>query len=113
MNEKDLRAFVRAVLTERMDVGPGAKMVLQKVDDGPYHMLPVDELDARELDMAEMLVMRGLLKRLPANARFPERFVQSSAGSHAAGSFDMDKLHDERGDINRARRRGTLKFMKW
>jgi hypothetical protein len=96
-----------------MDVGAGAKMVLQKIDAGPYHMLPVDELDPRELDMAEMLAMRGLVKRLPANARFPERFVLSAGGSHATGTFDSDTLRDEEGQIRRARRQGTMKSLKW
>lgn len=113
MKEHALREYVRAVLTEKFDLGAGAKMVLQKIDDGPYHMLPVDELDDRELDMAEMLAMRGLVKRLPANARFPERFVLSAGGSHATGTFDSDTLHDERGKIMRARRAGTLKTTEW
>jgi hypothetical protein len=113
MKEEALRQLVRAIISERADIGAGAKMVLQKIDDGPYHMLPVDELDARELDMAEMLAMRGLVKRLPANARFPERFVLSSGGSHATGTFDGDTLHDERGQIYKARRQGTLKSLKF
>ncbi len=116
MNEKELRSYVRSVLTEDMGPGPQADStvsLLQRVDDGPYHMLPVDELEGDELNAAETLVMRGLLRRLPASARFPERFVVTAGGSHKTGTFAMDTFHDEKPEIRRARRNGTLKGTKW
>lgn len=105
MKDNVLREYVRAVLSERQDANSVAKSVLQKIDDGPYHMLPVDELDDLELDVAETLVMKGLVKRLPANRRFPERFVLTAGGSHATGTFDMDTLSQERSRSRRPNRR--------
>lgn len=96
MDERKLRGLIRVIL-EHAGASPYfLKQVLQKVDDGPYHMLPADELEDDELSAAEALVMRGRLKRLPATERFPERFVLSSAGSHETGTFDMDTWSEER-----------------
>lgn len=108
-----IREAVRAILAEEIRLGPTVKALLQRVDDGPYHMLPVDEFSPDEMQMLDVAVRAGLVKRLPANARFPERFVLSGGGSHATGTFDMDTLHDERGEIRAARRAGTLKSKKW
>lgn len=114
MNERELRAYVRSILTE--DVGVQADptvALLQKIDDGPYHMTPVDALEDDELDAADKLVSRGYLKFLPASGRFPDRLVVTGGGSHKTGTFDMDTLHDEKPEIRRAQRNGTLKGMKW
>lgn len=113
MKDEALRQLVRSILLERYDADLSTKRLLQKIDDGPYHMLPVDELESHELEAAEVLAMRGLVKRLPANRRFPERFVVEPTGNHVKGDFDMDTLHDERGRIYKARRQGTLKSQKW
>jgi len=113
MNDKILREAVCAFLIERYGVGPAVKALLQKVDDGPYHSMPVDELSADELAMLDVAARSGLVRRMPANARFPERFVLTGGGSHETGTFDMDTLHDERGEIRRARRDGTLKSKRW
>ncbi len=113
MNEKILREAIRAILAEKTELALNTKALLQKIDDGPYHMTPVDELEGDEREAAEVLVMRGLLKHLPANSRFPERYVVSAAGSHATGTFDMDTFHDERPEIRRAQRNGTIKTKKW
>lgn len=45
--------------------------------------------------------------------RYPERYVVTSGGSHAAGTFASDTFHDEKPEIRRARRDGTLKTKKW
>ncbi len=118
MDEQDLRRYVRVVLEnfgEPMTAKKWlmSKKLLQKIDNGPYHSMPVDELSPDELEAAEVLAMNRMLRRMPADRRFPERFVLTSTGSHKTGTFAVDKLHDEEGDIRRARRAGTLKTTKW
>lgn len=95
MNENVLREAVRFILCEKEDLSFVQRTVLQKIDNGPYHMMPIDELDDLELNVADELVMRGLVKFLPASARFPERLVLSTNGSHALDTFVGDTLRDE------------------
>ena len=83
------------------------------IDDGPYHSMPVDQLTPEEVKVASVLVTRGLLRRMPADRRMPERFVLTGAGSHGTKTFDHDTLHDEKPEIRSARRDGTLKTKKW
>jgi hypothetical protein len=114
MDEKTIRSYVRLVL-ERAVGGPGmtGKQFLQMIDDGPYHSMPVAELTPEEVEAAEKLVMRNLLRRMPANGRMPERFVLTSSGSHGTDTFAGDTLRDETPGIRSARRAGTLKTKKW
>lgn len=113
MSVKLLREAVRGILIERSEIGPAVKALLQRIDDGPYHMMPVDEFTVDELRMLAVAQRAGLIKHLPASARFPERFVLSSGGSHATDTFDMNTYHDEKPLIRQARRGGYLKGMKW
>ena len=97
--EKLLRDYIVAALIfeghlGEEDVPPVAKELLLKIDNGPYHALPVTELSDEdgELDVADALVGKGWLRRVPASKRFPEHFVLTSLGSHAIGTFKFSRL---------------------
>ena len=96
MDEQVLRKYVRTILEGAMSESMTDKQLLQKVDNGPFHSMPIDELSPEEVEAAETLTMRGLLRRMPATNRFPERFVLTAGGSHATGTFASDTLHDEK-----------------
>lgn len=96
--KKLLESFVRETLmTETMSV----KDLLTTVDEGPYHMMPVEDLNDETVEALEKLTLRGLVRRLPANSRLPDRFVVTSAGSHVMGTFDVVQ------QLPRVRRRYT------
>jgi hypothetical protein len=95
MDEQGLREYVRTVLDEELEPRASAKQILQMIDNGPYHSMPVDELTPDELEAAETLAMRGQLRRMPADRRFPERFVLTAGGSHATDTFASDTLRSE------------------
>jgi len=108
--EKLLREAVRAALIERLSdsIEPDDKELLLKIDNSPYHMLPIDELESDdEIDAVDRLAQMGLVRLMPADARFPERVVLTSGGSHATGTFDWDTLRDER-----PRHRGGMRLNK-
>jgi len=65
MNEQALRKFVRLVL-ERAMSPVSEKEVLLKINRGPGGSIPVDQLSPEEVEAAETLVMRGMLRRVPA-----------------------------------------------
>lgn len=134
-------------MLERSMGATSEEQLMLKINRGDGGALPVDMLSPDEIEVAETLVMRGLLKHVPAghgvstqggtmgqrgdhmavtggrNAatpvdpsvahRYPERYVVTAGGSHATDTFKMDTLSDERGEIRRARRAGTLKDKKW
>lgn len=61
--------------------------VLALVEAGPAHSLAVAELVGKRREVAESLALSGLLKRMPARGRWPDRYVVTSQGSHSLGSF--------------------------
>jgi len=91
MDEQKLRGYVRLVLERSMISPSDEKQLLQAIDDGPYHSMPVDQLGPDELEAAEALATKGLLRRMPADRRMPERFVLTGGGSHKTGTFAMDE----------------------
>lgn len=102
-----MRAAVRAMLMEGTDLDDDLERLLLKIDNGPYHMMPLDELESdEEIDDADHLAELGLVKLLPADDRFPDRLVLTGAGSHAIGTFDFDTLRDERHKRGRAPKAG-------
>jgi hypothetical protein len=83
---RELRAIIEASVSDDI------RKLLLKIDSGDYHMAPVVNLSAIEIEDAEQLSMMGLLKHLPRSDRFPERFVLTPTGSHAIDTFKFSTL---------------------
>ena len=113
MDERALRKLVRLVLEDVTRSSVTTKQFLQMVDNGPFHSMDVSKMTPEEVETAEVLCMRGLLRRMRANGHLPERFVLTSGGSHTTDTFVMDTFHDEEPSIRAARRTGTLKTKMW
>lgn len=64
------------------------KRVMRKVEGGFCHSYPSAKLGPREAKTAAALEARGLLRWLPARGRFEDRYVVTSSGSWALGTFD-------------------------
>ncbi len=126
MDERALRKYVRTVLEHAMG-GVTADQLLLKINKGFGGSVPVDQLSPEELDAADELEGRGLLRHVPAGHgvstqggskgmygdsmavtggrnvatpvdpsvahRYPERYVVTSGGSHAVGTFKTASLH--------------------
>lgn len=88
-----LRRFIRSILLEDLAPTSNGMVVLKNVEAGDYHMLPSDYMSDADRDQADRLVRRGLLRWLPANERFPARYVVTSGGSHALGTFKGASMH--------------------
>ncbi len=65
MNEQTLRKYVRLVLERAMGATTEDQVML-KINKGPGGSMPVDQLSPDEVEAAETLVMRGMLRRVPA-----------------------------------------------
>lgn len=99
-----LRRAIVCILLEDLDPFGPAMTFLKKVDASDYHMVPMDSLTDNEVLSAERLVSQRLLRPMPADARFPDRYVVTSGGSHALQTFVGDTYHDEK---KRRRRTGS------
>ena len=62
--------------------------LLRKIEAGYAHSFPSALLGPRELLWASALAMLGLLKWRPAKGIFPDRYVVTTSGSWALGTFD-------------------------
>ena len=109
-----IRRAIALILLEDLDPFGGAMALLRKADTSDYHMLPLDSLTDQERDQADRLAARGLLRRLPASSRFPDRYAVTSGGSHALGTFkgtEMWKDFDGN-SLERPRRRSVARLGK-
>lgn len=57
-------------------------------DAGPMHARRAASVRGKRRILAAELCYAGLLRKLPASARFPARYVVTARGSHALGTFD-------------------------
>jgi hypothetical protein len=64
--------------------------VLRDVERGPSHAYATAPATPEFRRTAGVLVERGELRHLPARGRWPDRWVVTSAGSHALGTFASD-----------------------
>lgn len=74
-------------MKSRRDLPLEHRRVLARIDRGFGHAMPVSRLTSRQLRVAERLAASGVLARMPARGRWPERYVVTSRGSHAWGTF--------------------------
>ena len=78
--------------------------MLAKIEAGFCHSCPVLGLTRAQMRVVGSLVARGLVRRLGATSRFPERFVlTANAHWYRIGTFDMAP-RDFHGEVSRARR---------
>jgi hypothetical protein len=96
INDRAIRRIIVNCLLEALDPKSQAVAMLMKVDAGDFHMLPIDKMSEAEKADAERLVAHKMLKKLSANAKFPERYVLTANGSHALGTFDSDTYDEEK-----------------
>lgn len=75
---------------------------LLRVERSDFHACTRARLSSDLRAAADALVARGLLRVLPRKGRFPRRYVVTSAGSWALGTFDFDTLHEERRTARKA-----------
>lgn len=86
---------------------------LLKIEKSPSHYVAVDSLSLEEKELADQCVLNGYLdlvpknhivtqekyhlpkKYLPTTKEIPERYVLTSHGSYALGTFDSDTYRDE------------------
>lgn len=85
------------------------KRVMRKVENGFCHSFPSSKLGPREAKTAAALAARGLLRwlpALPARGRFADRYVVTSSGSWALGTFDSAdrSFHEDSEAAGRAAR---------
>lgn len=82
------------------------KRVMRKVEGGFCHSFPSAKLGPREAKTAAALAGRGLLAWKPARGRFEDRYVVTSSGSWALGTFDSAdrSFHDDAWEAGRAAR---------
>ncbi len=74
---------------------PSERRMMKRVEAGFAHSLPTSKTGSH-WKIAMRLVERGWLRVKPPNAVFPERYVTTSAGSWALGTFDStDQSFDE------------------
>lgn len=86
------------------------KRVMRKVEGGFCHSFPSSKLGPREAKTAAALAVRGLLAWKPAKGeRFPDRYVVTSSGSWALGTFDSapDSFHADSWRASREARRAA------
>lgn len=82
------------------------KRVMRKVEGGFCHSFPSSKLGPREAKTATALAARGLLAWKPARGCFEERYVVTSSGSWALGTFDSAdrSFHEDSMAASRAAR---------
>ena len=82
------------------------KRVMRKVEGGFCHSFPSSKLGPREAKTAAALAARGLLRWLPARGQFADRYVVTSSGSWALGTFDSAdrSFHEDSEAAGRAAR---------
>lgn len=110
LHERVTFGELRTIIAEALKLSAPETALMQRVEAGDYHMLPVDQVtDPKELDVLETLVMKGMLRRLlakPGSEKlFPERWVVTSGGSHSLGTFGNPD-DDISNYYNKSRRRG-------
>lgn len=84
--------------------------VMRKVERGFCHSFPSAKLGPREAKTAAELARRGWLAWMPARGeRFPDRYVTTSSGSWALGTFDSAdrSFHEDSRAASRAARRAA------
>lgn len=64
-----------------------ARALLLAIDAGPYHSRALRSLSALQRRKAADFASFGYLRRMPRRGRFPARYVLTSQGSHAIGTF--------------------------
>lgn len=62
--------------------------LLLRVNATPGHYIASDEVSPEDEEVASELMKKYLLRLMPARGRWPERYVVTSGGSHAVGTFD-------------------------
>lgn len=78
--------------SEKYKLFPAEKELLQRIDRSDYHHMNADEVEPEDMLLMNGLEGRGMVKRMPANDRFPERYVVTTAGSYALGTFDYSDM---------------------
>lgn len=75
----------------RPDLTARERRVLLRVDRGEFHCLP-EEMLGLPASAVRGLEERRFLKLLPARGRWKKRYVVTSAGHTALGTFDHDQM---------------------
>ncbi len=79
--------------------------LLALIDAGPYHARTLHSLSAGQRKRALDLMNLGWIRRMPRSSRFAARYVVTSSGSHALGTFAS--FADLTTEIYRMRRKAS------
>ena len=79
--------------SEKYRLFPAEKNLLMSIDNSDYHHLNADAVNLTDRYLLPGLIAKGMIKKLPPNKMFPERYVVTTTGSYALGVFDFSDMY--------------------
>lgn len=79
--------------SEKYKLLPQERELLARIDNSNYHHMNADSIEPDDFLFLNGLMGKGMVKKLPPNKFFPERYVVTTAGSYALGVFDFSDLY--------------------
>lgn len=79
--------------SEKYKLLPQERDLLLRIDNSDYHHMNADELQGDDAIFINSLQAKGMIKKMPANKFFPERYVVTTTGSYALGVFDYSDMY--------------------